>query len=117
MNILISIIQCLVALVFIYSGWLKAIQYEKARKSWGWVNEVPKQLVIFIGVAELLGALGIILPQALNIVPILTPIAAFGLATTVLLGALFHVIRKEYREITMNIVLFALTLMIAIYYI
>ncbi|RJE88307.1 DoxX family protein [Paenibacillus sp. 1011MAR3C5] len=82
-----------------YSGWLKAFQYEKAKASWGWVKEVPKGLVFFIGLAELLGGIGVILPQALDIMPLLTPLAATGLATVVLFGAIFHIARKEYREL------------------
>lgn len=114
MNIAIWIVQGLVALGFIYSGWMKAFRHEKAKESWGWVKDVPKAFVVFIGLAELLGALGIILPQAVNIAPVLTPIAATGLAAVVLFGALFHVRRKEYREIGVNIVFFALTVFVAI---
>jgi 2-methylisocitrate lyase-like PEP mutase family enzyme len=46
--------------------------------------------------------------------PVLTPIAAIRLAAVVLLGALFHVTRKEYREIGVNIVFIALTVFVAI---
>lgn len=114
MNIALWIIQGLAALGFVYSGRLKAFQYEKAKASWGWVKDVPKAFVVFIGVAELVGAFGLILPQAMDIVPILSPIAAAGLATVVFLGALFHVTRKEYREIGINIVFFVLTVFIVI---
>lgn len=114
MNIALWIVQGLAVLGFIYSGWLKAFQFEKAKASWGWVKDVPKAFVVLIGVAELVGASGLILPRAMNIAPILTPIAAAGLATVVLLGALFHVARKEYREIGVNIVFFVLTVFIVI---
>lgn len=50
----------------------------------------------------------------MNIADILSPIAAAGLATVVLLGALFHVARKEHREIGVNIVFFVLTVFIVI---
>ncbi|WP_235680388.1 DoxX family protein [Paenibacillus albicereus] len=59
-------------------------------------------------------ALGLILPQALTIAPLLTPIAAAGLAAIVLLGAFFHLARKEYREIGVNVIFFILTVVIAI---
>ncbi|WP_339322752.1 DoxX family protein [Paenibacillus sp. FSL W8-0194] len=114
MNFVIWIIQGLVALGFVYSGWLKAIQYEKAKESWGWVKDVSKGFVVFIGLAELVGALGVILPEALNIAPVLTPIAATGLAVVVFLGALFHIKRKEYRDIGMNIVFLALAVFVAV---
>jgi uncharacterized membrane protein YphA (DoxX/SURF4 family) len=114
MNIALWIVQGLVALGFVYSGWLKAFQYEKAKASWGWVKNVSKEFVVFIGLVELLGVLGIILPDATNVSPVLTPIAAIGLAAIVLFGALFHVKRKEYREISVNIVFFVFTVFVAI---
>src|SRR5262245_21054426 len=49
MNIALWIIQGLAALAFAYGGWLKAVQYEKARAEWGWVKSVPKAFVVFIG--------------------------------------------------------------------
>ncbi|MEC0229583.1 DoxX family protein [Paenibacillus alba] len=114
MNIALWIVQGLVALGFVYSGWLKAFQYDKAKASWGWVKDVSKEFVVFIGLVELLGALGIVLPQATNVSPVLTPIAAVGLAAVVLFGALFHVKRKEYREISVNFVFFAFAVFVAI---
>ncbi|ANY66641.1 DoxX family protein [Paenibacillus sp. BIHB 4019] len=113
MNITLWIVQGLVALGFLYSGWLKAFQYKKAKASWGWVKDVSKGFVAFIGLTELLGAIGIILPQATNILPVLTPIAATALAVVVLFGALFHIKRKEYREISVNIVFFAFAVFVA----
>lgn len=113
MNIAVWIVQGIAALGFVYSGWLKAFQFEKAKDSWGWVKDVPKAFVIFLGLVELLGAIGIILPYLTNIAPVLTPIAATGLAVIVLCGALFHVKRKEYREIGVNIVFIALAVIVA----
>ncbi|MEK8128992.1 DoxX family protein [Paenibacillus filicis] len=114
MNIALWIVQGLAALGFVYSGWLKAFQYDKAKASWGWVKDVPQTFVLLIGLAELLGALGLILPLALNIAPIWTPIAATGLAAIVFFGAVFHIARKEYRDIGVNIVFFALAAFVAI---
>lgn len=114
MNITIWIVQGLAALGFIYSGWLKALQYDKAAASWGWVKNVPKALVVFIGLVELVGAVGLILPEALQIAPVLTPIAATALAVVVLLGAILHVTRKEYREIGVNAVFFVLAALVAL---
>ncbi|WP_010494731.1 DoxX family protein [Paenibacillus elgii] len=114
MNVVLWIVQGLLALGFMYSGWLKAFQYEAAKTSWTWVSDVPKDLVFFIGLAELLGAIGLILPQATKIVPVLTPIAAAGLAAIVLFGAVFHMMRGEYKEIVVNIIFLAFALFIAI---
>ncbi|UKS28406.1 DoxX family protein [Paenibacillus sp. HWE-109] len=114
MNIALWIVQGILAIIFIFSGWMKAFQYEKAQASWPWAKEVSRGLVFFIGIAELLGVLGLILPQATNISPALTPIAAIGIATIVVLGAVFHAKRKEYQEIGVNIVFLALVLFVVI---
>lgn len=87
--------------------------YRVVKKTWAWVNDVPKSLVILIGIAELLGALGLVLPWALNITPVLTPIAAIALAVVTLLGMLFHIRRKEYRELGVNIFFIVLALTVA----
>ncbi|MFB7815022.1 DoxX family protein [Paenibacillus chitinolyticus] len=114
MNVVLWIVQGILALGFIYSGWLKAFQYEAAKASWTWVSDVPKALVFFIGLAELLGVIGLILPQATKIVPVLTPTAAAGLAAIVLFGAVFHIMRGEYRQIGVNIIFLAFALFVAI---
>jgi len=114
MNIALWIVQGILGLGFIYSGWMKAFQYGKAKASWRWAGEVPRGLVFFIGIVELIGVLGLILPQATNVAPVLTPLAAIGLSAVVLLGAIFHVMRKEYKEIGVNIVFLALAMFVAV---
>ncbi|MBB6670327.1 DoxX family protein [Cohnella nanjingensis] len=114
MNIALWVTQGILGLGFIFSGWMKAFQYEKAKASWPWAGEVARGFVAFIGVAELVGVLGLILPQATNIVPVLTPLAAIGLAVIVFLGAVFHAKRKEYQQIGVNIVFLALAVFVAI---
>lgn len=79
--------------------------YRVFQKTWAWVNDMPRILVILIGIAELLGALGLVLPWAINIAPLLTPFTAIALAVVALLGMLFHIWRKEYREPGVNIFL------------
>ncbi|PQP85162.1 DoxX family protein [Paenibacillus sp. PCH8] len=113
MNVMLWIVQIILAAGFVYSGWMKTIRIESSTKTWAWVNDVPKSLVVLIGIAELLGALGIVLPWALNIAPVLTPITAIALAVVALLGMLFHISRKEYREIGVNIFFIVLTLIVA----
>lgn len=55
-----------------------------------WVGEVSPALVRVIGTVELLGALGLILPSALRIAPKLTPLAAAGLTTVMILASTHH---------------------------
>jgi uncharacterized membrane protein YphA (DoxX/SURF4 family) len=114
MNISLWIVQGILGLGFMYSGWMKAFQYEKAKSSWPWAGEVPRGFVSFIGAVELIGVVGLIIPQAANIAPVLTPLAAAGLAAIVLFGAVFHAARKEYREIGVNVVFLVLAVFVAV---
>jgi uncharacterized membrane protein YphA (DoxX/SURF4 family) len=114
MNIVLWVVQGLLALMFLSAGMMKAFQYEKAQASLPWVKDSSKGFVTFVGVAELLGGLGLILPLALGIVPVLTPIAALALAVVMLLAAIFHAKRGEYKGIGMNIVLLALLVFVGI---
>ncbi|MFJ7828387.1 DoxX family protein [Psychrobacillus sp. NPDC096623] len=114
MNIALWIVQIILALMFVMAGFTKAFQYEKAKSSLPWVKDSSKGLVTFIGVAELLGGIGLIVPYAIGIAPILTPIAALGLGLVMILAAVFHAKRKENQAIGMNIILLALALFVAI---
>lgn len=69
--------------------------------------------VRFIGAMELLGGIGLILPAATGIAPILTPIAATGLAIIMVLAAATHVRRKEPSGVAFTAVLFVLAVLVA----
>lgn len=114
MNIALWAVQIIVALMFISAGFMKAFQYEKFKASMPWAKEYSKAFVTFIGVAELLGGIGLIVPYATGIAPILTPIAAIALAVVMGLAAGFHAKRKEYQGIGMNIILLVCAVFIAI---
>lgn len=86
MNVALWIIQVLLALLFLFAGAMKFIIP---------VEEMTKQMPVplsglflhFIGVCEILGGLGLVLPMLLRFKPWLTPIAAVGLAI-IILGAI-----------------------------
>ncbi|WCN79082.1 DoxX family protein [Micromonospora sp. LH3U1] len=63
--------------------------------------------------AELLGGLGLILPAATGIAPVLTPIAATCLAVVMVLAAITHIRRKESSGVAINAVLFLLRAFVA----
>jgi uncharacterized membrane protein YphA (DoxX/SURF4 family) len=83
MNIVLWIIQILLALLFLFAGGMKLVLP---------IEEMTKQMAMpglflrFLGVVEVLGALGLILPGLLRIKPGLTPLAAAGLVI-VMIGA------------------------------
>jgi len=79
------IIQILLALVFLFAGGTKLVM-SVAEMNAGGAMPLPGPFLRFIGVAEIAGALGLILPGALHIRPGLTPLAAAGL-TIIMIGA------------------------------
>src|SRR5688572_11309167 len=88
MNIALWIIQVLLALLFLFAGGTKLVLPIDVMLSMGSPNQVvlPGLLFRFIGVCEVLGALGLILPGLLRIRPGLTPLAAAGLVI-IMIGA------------------------------
>ncbi len=83
MNCALWIVQGLLAALFLWTGGMKLIlAVEEMTKQ----MPVPALFLRFIGVCEVLGALGLILPRLLGIRPGLTPLAAAGLGI-IMIGA------------------------------
>lgn len=109
MNIALWVLQIILALMFVMAGSLKATQpLDNLAKRMAWVPAVPGALVRFIGISELLGAIGLILPALIHVLPWLTIAAAIGLAVIMFLAILVHGSRREYQNIIANVVLLAL---------
>ena len=114
MHITLWIAQVLLAIMFIMAGVMKASQpIETLSESLPWVTSVPGGLVRFIGVSELLGGLGLIIPSLFRFKPSLTVWAAIGLAVVMILAAIFHASRGEFSVIRMNVLIMAIFLFIA----
>jgi uncharacterized membrane protein YphA (DoxX/SURF4 family) len=113
MNIALWIVQVLLGGMFVMAGVMKAFQYERAKVSLFWVKDVPRGLVTFIGISELLGGLGLLLPAITGILPWLTPLAGAGLALIMILAIGFHASRREGQAIGFNAVLLVLAVFIA----
>ena len=115
MNIVLWVVQGLLALAFLLAGFMKATQpVANLKKNMAWVSAFPTAFVRFIGVAELLGAIGLILPALLNIQSWLTVAAAAGLVVVMASASIFHASRREYSNIGMNIVLLLLAVFIIV---
>lgn len=96
MNTVLWILQLLLATAFLAFGGMKVGLSDAALAAkLGWVASVPRWLPRFIGAAEVLGALGLVLPAATRVAPGLTPLASASLATVTLLAVLVHVARNE----------------------
>ncbi len=97
MNIALWVVQGLLALNFLFAAGLKLFAFNMmAAKSPG--TEGLHGLFIFIALCEVAGAVGLIVPRVMGILPVLTPWAAGGLATISLLACGFHLGRNEFSE-------------------
>ena len=115
MHILLWLAQILLAGAFGMAGIMKSTQPVDALVQNGiqWASQVPVPLVRFIGISELLGAIGLILPTATKIKPVLTPLAALGILTIMILAMAFHLSRGEPEMLPVNMVLGALAAFVA----
>lgn len=88
MNIVLWIIQVLLALLFLFAGGMKLVIAPEVLQSMGSPNQIvlPGLFIRFIGVCEVLGGLGLFLPGLLRLRPGLTPLAAAGLVI-IMIGA------------------------------
>jgi uncharacterized membrane protein YphA (DoxX/SURF4 family) len=113
-NIVLWIAAGLLALAMLGAGVTKAAQSkDKLRKNMGWVDDYSDSMVKAIGVLEILAAIGLILPAALDIVPVLVPLAALGLVLTMIGAAVVHVRRNEVKTIAPSVVLLVLAAVVA----
>ena len=88
--------QALLAVGFGMAGLMKlTTPYQQLVSTQAWAQSMPEALIRFIGLSEVAGTLGVILPAATRIRPILTPIAAVGLVIIMILAALVHLKPRE----------------------
>ncbi|MFF4624300.1 DoxX family protein [Nonomuraea jabiensis] len=108
------VLQAVLAIVFGLAGIMHStLPKEKLRPMLPWVEDFTPAQVRMIGMVELLGALGLLLPAATGIAPVLTPLAATGLAITMLAAAVTHIRRREPAAVAVNVALLALAALIA----
>lgn len=104
MEIAYWIIAGLLAAFFVYAGGIKIFQSrERLQPMMGWVDRVPMPLVRTIGVLEVLGAVGLILPPLTGIAPALALAAAIGFLVIQIGAIALHLSRGEGRLIGLNI--------------
>lgn len=97
MNVVAWILQIVLAAAFLAAGGMKLARPEPALvgAGMGWAEDFSDTNVKLIGAVEVLGAIGLIVPWLTGIAPILTPLAALGLALVMAGAVVTHVRRKE----------------------
>ncbi|MEA2535233.1 MAG: hypothetical protein QOJ93_3044 [Actinomycetota bacterium] len=114
MDTALWIVQVLIALAFVGAGLIHVTQRGRGTGFFAWMSVVPKPALTMIGVLEIAGAAGLVLPPATGIALWLTPLAAALLALVVVFAAVFHLRRVgEGMNAVTNLVLAALAAFVA----
>ena len=114
MNIFLWIVAGVLAAMFLLAGTMKvASPKEKLLGTMKWAKTWPEPRLKALGAVEVLGAIGLILPRALNIATVLTPIAAVGCAIVMAGAVITHYRMKDYTGIGMPAVLLILAIIVA----
>ena len=116
-NIALWIVQGLLALVYLGAGGIKVVRPREqlvASGNFDWMKDTSDAGVKAVGAVELLGALGLILPELTGIAPILTPIAAVGLVVVQIGAIRVHLARDERQPLPANGILLLLAAFVAV---
>jgi len=111
MTIVLWVLQVLLALAFLAHGGLMLFPPPDIAAQMN--AALPHWLQLFIGVAEVLAAVGLTLPGVLRIQPWLVAAAAAGLAIVTICATFFHASRGEMSSAATTLVLFVLTVFVA----
>jgi len=101
MNIALWIVAGLLSVAYVGSGGLKVIMSKETIAATGpaaaWVEDYRPASIKAIGVLEVLGGLGLVLPPLVGVATDLVPLAALGLAMIMVGAAATRITRREYR--------------------
>ena len=111
MNIVLWILQVLLAVAFFAHGWLllspPAAIAEQMNAS------LPRWFQLFLGVAEVLAAVGLTLPGLTRVLPWLVAWAAGGIMIVMVSATVFHVMRGEMSSAAITLVLLVIATFVA----
>jgi uncharacterized membrane protein YphA (DoxX/SURF4 family) len=115
MNIVLWILQIVLAFVFAGAGATKLVQTrdQLANRLGNWVNDFPAALLKWLGLAEVLAAIGLIVPPLVHIAPILTPLAAIGVVIVMIGAILIHARRREFPNVALTVALAIMAAVVA----
>jgi hypothetical protein len=117
MNIALWIVAGLLSVVYLFAGSLKLIipkeKIAAMTSSAGWVDDFSAGSVKAIAAVEILAAVGLVVPAATDIVPILTPVSAVGLVLLMAGAVMTRIRRQETTAMVADLVYLALAAFIA----
>ena len=106
MNIALWVVQILLAVAFFAHGWLFLAPPPEIAALMN--ASLPRWFQVFLGVAEILAAVGLTLPGITRILPVLVPSAAAGVMIVLVSATVWHVVRSEYSSALTTALLLAL---------
>jgi hypothetical protein len=113
LRISLWVVQGLLSLIFTGAGlWKLLTPVPELAAMIPWAGQVPKAFLQAIGVIDLCGGIGILLPALIRIKPGLTVLAALGCALLQVCAIAFHVLRGEAARTPFNFVLVALSVFV-----
>jgi uncharacterized membrane protein YphA (DoxX/SURF4 family) len=104
LHLTLWVAQVVLAGSFMWAGLAKLFQpVETIAAMWPWTGQVPVALVKLTGIADVAGAIGLILPSLLGNQAKLTPITALGVIVLMVCAGIFHIARGEASQIGVNV--------------
>jgi len=116
MLIAVWIVSGLLALAYLFSGGTKVVRpHSTVKLTMEFAEDFKPWQVKVIGILEVLGAIGLILPELVHIATILTPIAATGLAVIQVVAIIVHLRRHDDpKRLPVNVVLLLAAVFVAV---
>jgi hypothetical protein len=108
MHVILWAVQIVLAALLLAGAIMKFMPIEKISEMMPWTGQVPVWMVRILGIVDLVGAAGLVLPGLLRIKPQLTSWAALGIITLMLCAIIFHVSRGEGSVVEFNVFCVAL---------
>jgi uncharacterized membrane protein YphA (DoxX/SURF4 family) len=111
MNILLWIVQVLLAVAFFAHGWMFLFPPPEIAAQMN--ASLPRWFQLFLGVAEVLAAIGLLLPGLTKVMPWLVAWAAAGIMTVMVSATIFHLLRAEMSSAAITLLLLAMATWVA----
>jgi uncharacterized membrane protein YphA (DoxX/SURF4 family) len=115
LHIALWVVAGVLALLYVFAGITKTFTpKENLRDKMPYTEDLTVWQLKAVGIVEFFGALGLVLPELLDVAPVLTPIAAFGLVLVQVVAIIIHVRRNEQKALPFNAVLLLAALFVGV---
>jgi uncharacterized membrane protein YphA (DoxX/SURF4 family) len=114
-NVVLWVVAGLLAAAFLAAGVMKLTQPRErlAASGLAWTEDFSAGQLRAIGALELAAAIGLVVPAAIDVAPVLVPLAALGLALLMIGAAVVHLRRSEASMLPVNAVFLGLAAVVA----